>query len=239
MNEFVTSRGRTAARGFIDNRPTIWIILILAAVGGWQYLEMTGAVPAGLWDRVPGIWKSLLAATGILVIASATVLFIAGRVEERREPYRVEAQGDRRLVHEIAILERTLGAILLAAGLVFLGFGIAGSGWFSWLVLALGLLLSLFSLAGVSGGRRIVVERGRLASESAFLGSWSQAWSCTWEPGRPPQLELRKDEFGGGFGRSWFVPGAVLVDGQELAGSTRNAPKLLPLLQQAIEETSA
>ncbi|MNC84909.1 hypothetical protein D3C83_04780 [compost metagenome] len=106
-------------------------------------------------------------------------------------------------------------------------------------MLALGLLLSLFSLAGVSGGRRIVVERGRLASESAFLGSWSQAWSCTWEPGRPPQLELRKDEFGGGFGRSWFVPGAVLVDGQELAGSTRNAPKLLPLLQQAIEETSA
>ena len=228
-----------SARGFIDNRPTIWVILILAAVGGWQYLEMTGAVPTGLWDRVPAYWKALLAATGMLIVAGAIALFVAGRVEERREPYRAEAQGEQRLIHETAVLERTLGIVLLAAGVVFLGFGIAGAGWPSWLVLALGLLLALLSTGFIYSRRRYVVERGRLVLESGTLSSWRAEGSCSWEPGSPPRLEIKEGGLSGGWGQYQFIPDSLLVDGQALAGSTRNARKLLPLLQQAIAETGA
>ena len=134
-----------SARGTIDNRPVIWIVLILAAIGGWKYLEITGALPAGRWDRVPGIWKALLAATGILIVAGAIALFVAGRVEG----------------------------------------------------------------------------------------------NSSWEPGRRPRLEIKEGGLSGGWGRYEVIPDSVLVDGQVLAGSTRNARKLLPLLQQAIAETNS
>jgi hypothetical protein len=63
--------------------------------------------------------------------------------------------------------------------------------------------------------------------------------SCSWEPGRRPRLEIREGRLSGGWGQYEFIPDSVLVDGQVLAGSTRNARKLLPLLQQAIAETNS
>jgi len=232
-------QARRIARGYIDHSITIWIVVILALVATGSFLKQMGIEPAELWSRVPAIWKWLLAVTAALIVAGGVVLLTAGYVENHREPYRVVAQGERRLVVETKILEPTLGVVLLVAGLTFMGFGIAGAGWFSWLILALGLLLALVSAVGISSGQRYVVERGQIASERAMLGAWHAAGTCAWKAGTRPQLQIEEGGISGGWGRYEVKPDAVQVNGKRLAGNTRDARKLLPLLQQAIDDTHA
>jgi hypothetical protein len=230
------------ARGFTDNSIVIWILLILALVAAVPVLKRFGIEPGELWGHVPAVWKALLAVTGVMIVAGILILIIANRAEDRLEPYRVEAQGERRLILETKLVEPAVGAIVLVAGLVFLGFGFAGPGWFSWVLLALGLLLALGGLPFATSRRRYVVERGRIAAEHGMLGSWSPTWSRAREPGSRPQLEIKEGAISGGWGSYEVVPDAVTVDGEIVGGpqhAARDARKLLPLLQQAINDTHA
>jgi hypothetical protein len=230
-----------SARGYIDNRPLVWIILILAAIGGWNYLELTGVAPAGLWDRVPGLWKALLACTGGLLVVGLAAMFVAVRLEDSREPFQVEARGDRHVIQETNIALRTFGVLLLVTGLAYVLYGIAGAGWFSWAVLALATLLVLAGVSTACDGKRFVVEPGRLAAESRMRASWNPDWSCAREGDDAPALELKSTSTGGAFGQPLVEHHAIVAAGKEIYHSPRKdrAEKLLALLRQALDDTRA
>lgn len=229
------------ARGHIDNSLSFVIFLVLVAIAGWNYLDPDGIKPADLWDRVPELWKTLLAFTGVFIVAGLAILFAAVRLDDGREPFRAETRGSGRIIHETAIAMRTAGMLLFVFGAVLLGFGAVGAGWVSWVVLALGLVLALSAMPIAYVGKRFVVERELLAAESRRLASWSRGWSCSWDEARRPLLEVTSTRSGGAFGQPLVEQHAVMADGHEIysAPYRDKADKLVALLQEAIAETGA
>lgn len=222
---------RERERGYIDNRPVFVIILIIGAIAATQYLKYLGIEPVALWERVPSTWRSLFWSTVAFIFFGAIVAAVTVTADERREPFRVEGHGDRRVIVETARALHVICVLLVLFGLMLAGFGLAGSGWFSWLVLALGFAVGLSGATTLGIRKRFVVERGRvLLNPQPVAGEAAPA----------QVVRVERTSSGGAFGQPYVEHHIVRVDDREVldAPYAEKADKLAAALKQAIEETA-
>lgn len=224
---------RRSQRGHIDNRPVFVIVLIIGAIAATQYLNYLGIEPVALWERVPLVWRSLFWSTVAFIFFGAIIAAVTVITDERREPFRVEARGDRREIVETARALRVICALLVLFGLMLAVFAVAGEGWFSWVVLALGAVLVFAGGLTFGSRKRFVVERGRVVPgprQAAGAG----------DTGTQQAVFVKSGRTGGAFGQPLVEHNRVFVDDREIldAPYLEKADKLAAALKQAMEETA-
>ena len=193
-----SARRTPLAAGYIDNRATLWIVLILAAIAVTQYASLrTGMGVIELFWSLPSPWPSFLITLAGVVAVGVAALFAAARLW-RGAPFRISAAPDGTHLRERASGPLFGGLFLAMLALTLVAFGLIGSGWWWGLVAVTGLLLLLVAASVLS--RRVTWELAADAitrSERLFGSPRIQAWRV---PGSP-SFTLDETTTGGAFGQ--------------------------------------
>jgi hypothetical protein len=192
------ARRTPLAAGYIDNRPTLWIVLILAGIAVTQYASMrTGKGVLELFWSLPPPWPSfLLTVTGVVAVG-VTVLFVGVRLWHGA-PFRISTVTHGTRLRQQAPGQLFGGLLLAMLALTLVAFGLSGPGWWWGLVAVTGLLLLVVAASVLS--RRVTWELAAdtiTRSERLFGSPRVQAWPV---PARP-SFTLDETTTGGAFGQ--------------------------------------
>jgi len=207
-------------RGYIDNRLTIVIALILAAVALSSYLEQsTGRGLSDLLGDLPplALWfLSTASVVGIGGIFAVRILAVA-TLGEPSFPV-TDRDGMPTIVRRDAVAA-TGGGYLVVMGLLFTGFGLAGSGW-PWGAIAIaGLLAIAAGVIQLGRTQRWQLRVDGILQERCTYGRASPVAEWHWPIDTRPTFELDEQTSGGAFGKPLVERHAVVLDGRELFDS--------------------
>ena len=193
-----SARRTPLAAGYIDNRATLWIVLILAAIAVTHYASVrTGKGVIELFWSLPPPWPSFLITVAGMVAVGVVALFVAARLW-RGAPFRISTGTNGTRLREQAPGQLFGGLLLAMLALTLVVFGLIGPGWWWGLVAVTGLLLLLVAASVLS--RRVTWELAADAitrSERLFGSPTVQAWPV---PGSP-SFTLDETTTGGAFGQ--------------------------------------
>lgn len=217
--------------GRIDNGPIIWILLIVGAIAYLQYHKLrTGENLLALVS--PMVWW-YLGALAVVVVGGIAGL-LAGEGARRRELRSFAAEGSTIVVMR-GTAERFGGALLVALGTASLVFGMLGRGWGWGTVAAGGVLVCAVGLLIAGHGRRWVLAKDQVRTESLWYAMRTPRESWTLDVTQPRRLALATSRVGGAFGQPSSEHYRVLLDERPLyAGTDREqAEAFLEAARQA------
>jgi len=186
--------------GHIDNRSTLWIVLILAAVAVPLFLEQkTGMGAVEQFWSLPHPWPAFLLALPAVLVLSIIVLLAGTRLGNATPPSPVHDAGVTQLPeHERNRFNLLAGVCTALLGMTLLVFGVLGPGWVWVLVALVGVLLLAVAAMLASMRTNWTFAPGEISrTERAFGQPQIETWTV---PGAP---EFTRSEYttGGAFGQ--------------------------------------
>lgn len=222
----------TSAAGYIDNRSTVWIVLIIGAIAITHYASLkSGKGVIELFWSLPPSWPTFLITLAGVALTGLLGLFVAAALWHGA-PFTVVQESGVDLLREREPGQVLGGVYVATVALTLVAFGLVGSGWLWGLIAVLGLLL--LSVAGSVLLRRVTWELSTDAisrSERLFGSPRIQAWPVP----ESPEFVIDEITTGGAFGQPLERRHRVRLGESVLleTGDAERAASLLTHLQTA------
>ena len=186
--------------GHIDNRSTLWIVLILAAVAVPLFVEKKSGmgVVEQFWS-LPHPWPGFLLALPAVLVLCFVVLFAGTRRGNATPPSPVDHAGITHLPEREGNRFNLLAGLCSAMlGLTLLVFGVLGPGWVWVLVALVGVLLLGVAALLASMRTTWTFAPGEITRTERVFG---QAQTETWSVPEEAVFARSEHTTGGAFGQ--------------------------------------